>query len=261
MAYIQDKNGKYKRTVRCGFCYKIGHNKSSCPEKKQMHQDSIAKYKKMLEGEDLTVLDRQHTERLLASHTKQLDKSNNRGKNRRCGFCGDFGHTRRTCKERKDKLAEKLEQTLDVRERMRDALLDIGYGPGALVNVTVRDARYLDGVLGVVKSVDFKEIQQNHVYDGGSWAPMHNHNVTVKLLQPIKDYWGTEYDEVNVSMPISVLNLDGHELHHGFVASMRDRDHLSTLVSSSECSKKSFNSDDFDTELVSKWVLKNIVDP
>jgi len=46
MSYRVDENGNYKRTVRCGYCYELGHNKGSCQAKKQNHLDYIATYEK-----------------------------------------------------------------------------------------------------------------------------------------------------------------------------------------------------------------------
>ena len=154
-----------------------------------------------------------------------------------------------------------LEKTLDIRRRMRDVLQDIGYAPGALVNVSVRDQRFPDGVLGVVSSISLKNIYHGNVYDGGQWAPSYKQNVKVKLLQTCKDWYGTEYDEVEANMPTEVFNIDNHEMHKSFLATMRDRANHTTVVSPIDCDENSFNSSDFDDKLVSKWVLENIVDP
>ena len=262
MAYKVDENGNYKRTVRCSHCYEIGHNRSSCPQLKKSLQDTISEYKARL---DKDVWDRPYdkvqAERRFEWASNQLHKMQSRGKNRKCGFCGQYGHTRRTCQERKDKTAEMLEKTLDVRRRMRDVLQDIGYAPGALVNVSVRDQRFPGGVLGVVTSISLKNIYHGNVYDGGQWAPSYKQNVKVKLLKTCKDWYGTEYDEVEANMPTEVFNIDNHEMHKSFLTTMRDRANHTTVVSPIDCDENSFNSSDFDDKLVSKWVLENIVDP
>jgi len=262
MAYKVDENGNYKRTVRCSHCYEIGHNRSSCPQLKKSLQDTISEYKARL---DKDVWDRPHdkvqAQRRFEWATNQLHKMQSRGKNRKCGFCGDYGHTRRTCQERKDKTAEMLKKTLDIRQRMRDVLQDIGYAPGALVNVSVRDQRFPEGVLGVIASVSLKDMYHANIYDGGQWAPSYKHNVRVKLLHSVRDYWGTEYDEVNALMPMEAFNLDNHEPHERFLSAMRDRDNYTTIVSPIDCDESAFDSNDFDDKLVSKWVIENIVDP
>ena len=48
MAYMTDENGNYKRTVRCGYCYEKGHNKSSCPEFRKHLREQIANSKAAL---------------------------------------------------------------------------------------------------------------------------------------------------------------------------------------------------------------------
>ena len=132
MAYTKDKNGNYKRTVRCGYCYEIGHNRSSCPQKKQMHKDNIANYEKMLQEDDLSEDSRRHAERLLANHKRSLDKSNNRGKHRRCSYCKEEGHTRRTCKHRKADINEFAEKCLEAREQFAENMIAHGFGVGTL---------------------------------------------------------------------------------------------------------------------------------
>ncbi len=262
MAYMTDENGNYKRTVRCGYCYEKGHNKSSCPELRKHLRDTIANATAAIKKNvwEHSWLERD-TKRRLEHATKQLHKLEGKGKTRKCGYCKKEGHTRRTCPSRKKDTAETLKKTLDVRERMRNVLLDIGYGPGALVNVSVRDDRFPTGLLGVVMSVDLGEVSTANVYDGGRWAPSYKHNVRVKLLQPVRDYWGSECEEVNALMPIEVFNIEGHEMHEGFIATMKDRDNATSIVSPVDCDKSAFNSAHFDDKKVSSWVLQNIVDP
>ena len=48
MAYRVDENGNYVRTVRCGYCYEMGHNASSCPQKKADRAKYISEYKKQI---------------------------------------------------------------------------------------------------------------------------------------------------------------------------------------------------------------------
>ena len=65
MAYTTDANGNYKRTVRCGYCYETGHNKSSCEAKKESHKSKIAIYEQQLAKDDFCdSSDREYTKRL-----------------------------------------------------------------------------------------------------------------------------------------------------------------------------------------------------
>ena len=133
MAYTTDKNGNWKRTVRCGYCYEVGHNKSSCPQKKQHHKDMIAEYERELAEDNFKHdYDRDYTQRKLDRHKAELSKSINRGKHRKCSYCGEEGHTRRTCKHRKSDMSDWANKAIIARRKFVDKMEEIGLGVGAL---------------------------------------------------------------------------------------------------------------------------------
>ena len=101
MSYIVDKNGNYKRTVRCSHCYELGHNQSSCGKRKIDIAENVERYTEQLKDKNLDDWRRSCIEGYLRGSNSQLEKIKNRGKNRKCGFCSSEGHTRRTCKDRK----------------------------------------------------------------------------------------------------------------------------------------------------------------
>ena len=83
MAYKVDENGNYQRTVRCSHCYEVGHNKSSCPKRKQDLKDNIARYTKELEEDNFSEpWYKENTERYLANSKEQLAKMTQKGKKR-----------------------------------------------------------------------------------------------------------------------------------------------------------------------------------
>jgi len=133
MAYIQDKNGNYKRTVRCGYCYETGHNKSSCSQKKQNHIDNIAAYEKEIADDNFVDdWERNYAKRNLERHVAELNKTVNRGRHRKCSYCKDEGHTRRTCSYRKGDMNSWIEKCIDARERLAESMSAVGFGVGAL---------------------------------------------------------------------------------------------------------------------------------
>ena len=80
--------------MRCSYCYQRGHNKRTCPvfteRLKRRHDDDIA------EGHTNTWAIQQYKDRIAPKGTKKA--------NQQCGYCGDYGHTRRKCEVlRKDK--------------------------------------------------------------------------------------------------------------------------------------------------------------
>lgn len=133
MAYTTDKNGNYKRTVRCGYCYEVGHNKSSCSQKKQNHKDMIAAYEKQIASDDFhDDWERDYAKRNLLRHKAELSKSVNRGKHRKCSYCKQEGHTRRTCTYRKNDMNDWVDKCLTAREKFADNMAAVGFGIGAL---------------------------------------------------------------------------------------------------------------------------------
>lgn len=81
--------------MRCSYCHQRGHNKRTCPtltaRMKVRHDEHIAA------GHTDTWAIQQYKDRIKPKGTKKA--------NQRCGYCGEYGHTRRKC--------EKLQQDMD----------------------------------------------------------------------------------------------------------------------------------------------------
>ena len=261
MAYMTDENGNYRRTVRCGYCYEKGHNKSACPKRKQDLKNNIERYKQELADSTAPADDFQtrRTEGYLRHSEQELHKMENRGKGRKCGYCGEKGHTRRTCVHRKKKVAEELSKTLDVRRRTAERMMDHGFGPGALISV---DSPTVHGesVMAIVTKVDFERIESRHSvrkdeYFYGTDSVQYNYVV------PQKDTWSNTPKVTGYCyVPLEYLNIDDiHENEWFRTPSNR----TCTLLSPVDVSEDSLLTEDAfgDKKKVEKWVIKNIVDP
>ena len=211
MAYTQDENGNYKRTVRCGHCYEIGHNKSSCPQKKQMHKDKVAEYEKQL-AEDNFIDDweRNYAKRVLSQHKTSLEKSANRGKHRKCSYCKDEGHTRRTCSFRKGDMNNWVDECIAAREKFVESMTATGFGIGALAyrkDYYSSDSKELVMITRVLWHMITHEVavgRDNHYADvcyGQSLAPDNYY--------PNGRTW-------QLQLPASVSNINNDELPHRF---------------------------------------------
>ncbi len=98
-------------TVRCSWCYKTGHNKRSCPERKAYVQEAPDSYEaKMLE----------------------LEKKRS-SKPRACSYCGELGHNRRSCKTLKSDVAKISDLDLSYRRSFVEHLKEAGLGIGSLI--------------------------------------------------------------------------------------------------------------------------------
>ena len=80
--------------MRCSYCHQRGHNRRTCPvltaRMKVRHDEDIAA------GHTDTWAIKEYKDRINPKGTKKA--------NQRCGYCGEYGHTRRKCEVlRKDK--------------------------------------------------------------------------------------------------------------------------------------------------------------
>jgi len=211
MTYKMDKNGNYKRTVRCGYCYEVGHNKSSCPQKKQNHKDQIAAYEKQL-AEDVFTDDweRNYAQRQLDRHKEQLNKTVNRGKHRKCSYCGDKGHTRRTCSFRKGDMNDWVEKCLAAREKFAESMTAAGFGVGALAyrkdyySGDKKDLLMIERIVWDMVTHEVAVGRGNHYAD-----VCYGRSLTPDAYYPTGRIW-------QLQLPASVSNINNEEFPHRF---------------------------------------------
>ena len=260
MAYIQDENGNYKRTVRCGHCWEKGHNKSACPKRKQDLKESIERYTKEL-AEDNWAYDweKANTERYLRNSKDQLHKMETRGQNRKCGFCGEEGHTRRTCPHRKAKVAEATTSAIDLRKFAAKQMIAEGFGPGALIQVPHPRHGSDQQVLAVVTSVNFEEIRPQFKVTSDSYYDTYR-GINYQYVTPMKDDWsGGTYKNGSCYFKMEYFNIDGVPKQDWY---RHPRNVEPTLLSGIAVSEDQLLSEDvLDQKKVSKWITDNVVDP
>ena len=131
----------YNGTVRCGYCYKAGHNKRSCPELTEILKQRAVEEINNAEGYD-GYWGRQYNKRvhdgLYADGSPMSNEHLNQakvrgGKVRRCTYCGAKGHNRRTCPTLKANKEAYAVAAIAFRRRLVDAMRSAGMGVGALV--------------------------------------------------------------------------------------------------------------------------------
>ena len=260
MAYIKDENGNYKRTVRCGHCYEVGHNKSACPKRKQDLKDNIKRYKKEL-TENMFAHDwqRDNAKRYLQHSKDQLHKMETRGQNRKCGFCGEEGHTRRSCSHRKAKVAEATTSAIDLRKFAAKQMIAEGFGPGALIQVPHPRHGSEQQVLAVVTSVNFEEIRPQFRVTSDSYFDTYR-GINYQYVTPIPDEWsGGTYKNGSCYFKMEYFNIDEVPKQDWYRA---PRNVEPTLLSGIAVSEDQLLSEDvLDQKKVSKWITDNVVDP
>ena len=109
----------WNRTVRCSNCWKTGHNKSGCPDRKAQYE-------------------REKKENPESWWVKQYEADEARRKTRACGYCKEEGHTKRTCKWIATDKARTVLMNKEWRENVLAYFKKQGLGIGALVQIEDR---------------------------------------------------------------------------------------------------------------------------
>ena len=114
MAYTYDDDGNRKRTVRCSYCYEVGHTKRTC---RYLHPDgSPAQQRKKAEME-------------AKAERKRLGVK----AERKCTYCGETGHQRRKCKVLKRDKQRLASAIYEYRYAVSEYVNEHGLGEGALL--------------------------------------------------------------------------------------------------------------------------------
>ena len=169
----------YSGTVTCSYCYQRGHNKRKCPELTQAierhyigHTNNAKESReagKIADAEwyeGRAELKRQEylkrTKIDLATGEKVTNKAAKaaRMKKVECGYCGQRGHTRRTCPAVKVDKQVFVEESRRVRIAALEAARETGIGLGSMV--PIRSPGYENGewrrdilTLRYVKSIEW----------------------------------------------------------------------------------------------------------
>lgn len=109
----------YTGTVTCSYCYTQGHNRTSCPKER----DDINN-RRDIATDDWRV--EEYDQRMARKRQRSS------GANRRCSYCTERGHTRRTCSLKKEHIEAFACQNADFRRKLKEHLVEVGCGPGAI---------------------------------------------------------------------------------------------------------------------------------
>ena len=110
---------KHKKTVRCGYCRKPGHNRSSCPE----YAERIETLRSQ-SGNDYYVV---------AQYDAKKARRKASGTSRKCSYCSEGGHNRKTCPTIKSDMEKVRVSNVEYRKQTFKAMVNQGIFVGALV--------------------------------------------------------------------------------------------------------------------------------
>ena len=151
----------------CSWCWGIGHNSASCPERKKYIKDNPDSYEAK-------------QERAKIARRKARNQTP-----RKCGFCRKPGHNAKTCHAKKT-IQEKYTGLCSVyRRKVLEEMCVMGLGVGALVNLKLRDC---EPILAIVKDIKWGKIYP--ASDGSQYC------IQLERLGPIDEehyrHWAPE---------------------------------------------------------------------
>ena len=137
----------------CGYCGGTGHNRSTCPTEKEAVEKLRAK-----DPDNWRVYeyDRRHTRRKESRLRASQD--------RKCSYCGEQGHNRRSCSTLKQHKHYADIANAEARVGILDYLRKEGIGPGALM---VIGERFYDD-----KKEEYSRRLQTYLVAGLNWSAL-----------------------------------------------------------------------------------------
>ncbi len=172
--------GNYSGTIRCGHCYERGHNRAGCEKLTEQLATQWSRIETA--GYDDDNYTHKRTRQMLAKRqgSDPLTGESTRKRRatyggRKCSYCGEPGHTRRTCPSMKTDKQNYRTLTAASRSTLIERMREHGFGPGSLLTTVSKD--WEDGeyktrtVPMIVKSVDWEAIHQRTWGSQGQGGP------------------------------------------------------------------------------------------
>ena len=108
-------------TVTCSYCFKKGHNRRGCPQEKADIQARREQY-----GDD---------DWKVRSYDMKRARTSRAGESRKCTYCGERGHNRRTCSTLKEHVAILRKASTIWRREFVNMLNASGIGVGTILSL------------------------------------------------------------------------------------------------------------------------------
>ena len=112
--------GRYRSSPQCSKCWQQGHTKAHCPTYRAKAEKWLA------ENPDAEQYNKPYW-------VREQEEYKNIAKNRKCSWCDEQGHNKRSCPEKKKVLNKNIAKNKEWRQQILDKMKEIGLGTGALL--------------------------------------------------------------------------------------------------------------------------------
>jgi len=162
--------GNYNGTIRCGYCYNEGHNSRTCPTKLERIQRNLANAKEN-NGEHVEYY-AQQVSKMTGVNPETGAKRSRRDESwgRKCSYCNERGHNRRTCETLKSDLSRYAAMTREARQEVRQWALADGVGVGAMVQF--KEAYSDSATTMLVEALDLQHTHARMRYYSATLRPI-----------------------------------------------------------------------------------------
>tara|TARA_B100001113_G_scaffold347516_1_gene340017 strand:+ start:4037 stop:4789 length:753 start_codon:yes stop_codon:yes gene_type:complete len=116
--------GNNKKTVKCSFCHRLGHNRVSCPK----HKEQIDNLRQEFGSDHPDVSEYDNYKNLYSRKSKSNAKTV-----RRCSYCSSVSHNVRTCSIKSTDIIKLKKLNRDWRNNVLNELKAKGIGVGTIM--------------------------------------------------------------------------------------------------------------------------------
>lgn len=228
---------RYRRAPLCRFCWTRGHTSLNCPDAKARAEAAKA-------GGAISYKDEEAIE--LVAKRKHV------AENRTCSYCSEHGHNVRGCEQRAKDIDDCIVRLIEWRKKFVDAVVEAGYGIGAIVTHNGYSAAYGYPQKGQVYTCMIAKItNEYHTY--WSFSPFHFNGFFGHLLEKLHDYSYTSgYYVERPWIPAALVRAMCDEVRIARWEQRSDK-YITTIVSPSHANP-------FDSSFASYDTCKNLVE-
>jgi hypothetical protein len=169
---------RYRRSVRCRHCGDTGHNINGCAKLKEYAKNNPNSWS-----------------------AEKLKVRQEAMQHRKCSYCGEEKHTRRTCTHIMSDMVKVAAINIDFRKKVLETINRVGLAPGALISVNETSGYTASGEyvydkrdqLALVTEIDLNEVRALTNDRGCSFVRIQFTNMY--------DYGGKRAAETNIHVP------------------------------------------------------------